>query len=350
MKELFKHYSSAIIIMVLPYLFIMFILFFPIPYLINSPGGLAEVEDLITIEYNQDKEIEGTISTTYVVSIKRPTYFQFMLGTFSPYNTISALTGSSLTYTNQEIQQISYLDKATSVNAAVIVAFEKASEMNTDVNISYEIKALVYGKADYLDHYDDIDFGDEFVQVVGDGGNVVTDISEIGTYTTEGTEYVWTFINDNDEEYTLTLSKDVDENKFGVTLKTYYIVDQEATFPKYKETNSNIGGPSGGLLQTLSIYNMLVDEDLTHGLKIAGTGTIGYDGSAGYIGATEQKILTAYLNKVDVFFIPNLDDNYYYDNYQEALRACEEHGIDPSGWLIPVTSFQDVLDYLEGLS
>ena len=70
---------------------------------------------------------------------------------------------------------------------------------------------------------------------------------------------------------------------------------------------------------------MLVDEDLTKGLMIAGTGTINYDGSAGYIGATEQKILTAYLNHVDLFFVVNLDDEYYYDNYQEALRACEEH-------------------------
>jgi len=350
MKELFNHYSSAIIAMVLPYLFIMFVLLFPIPYLINSPGGLTEVEDLITIEYNLDKEIEGTISTTYVVSIKRPTYFQFMLATFSPYNNISALTGSNLTYTNQEIQAISYLDKATSVNAAVIVAFEKASEINTEVSIQYERKVLVYGKAEYLDHYDEINFGDEFVQIVGDSDYIITDISEAGTYTTQNLEYDWTFIDEDGEEYIVSLSKDEEEEKFGVTLKTYYIVDQEDTFPKYQESNSSIGGPSGGLLQTLSIYNMLVNEDLTKGLKIAGTGTINYDGSVGYIGATEQKILTAYLNHVDIFFIPNLDDEYYYDNYQEALRACEEHGIDPTGWLIPVASFQDALDYLEGLS
>jgi len=84
-------------------------------------------------------------------------------------------------------------------------------------------------------------------------------------------------------------------------------------------------------------------------LKIAGTGTIGYDGSVGYIGGVKQKIATAYLNKVDVFFIPNLDDDYTYDNYQEALKACEELGIDPSGWLVPVSSFQDALDYLNGL-
>jgi PDZ domain-containing secreted protein len=59
--------------------------------------------------------------------------------------------------------------------------------------------------------------------------------------------------------------------------------------------------------------------------------------------------LTAYLNNVDVFFIPFKDQNYYYDNYMEALRACEKYGIDPTGWLIPVSSFADVLDYLNGV-
>jgi len=131
-----------------------------------------------------------------------------------------------------------------------------------------------------------------------------------------------------------------------VTLKTYHLVDRAATYPLYENPETNIGGPSGGLLQTLYVYNILVTEDVTRGLKIAGTGTIGYDGSAGYIGGVKQKILTAYYAGVDVFFIPHLDDSYYYDNYVEALRVCDEVGIDPEGWLVGVASFEDVVDWL----
>ena len=350
MKELFKHYKNYIFVLLIPYLFIMFILVYPIDFTIQSPGGLTEVENLIEVDYNNDKEIEGTISTTYIVSVKRPTYFQFMLGTFTDYSTISVLAGSNLTYTNEEIATISYLDKAISVDAAIIVAYQKATESNTDVVIEHEAKTMVYGKAEYLDHYDDIEFGDEFVKMIGDNGYVVTEIAEIAANTLLEDSYDWVFINEDDAEYTINLSKDEEYGKFGITLKTYYIVDRETTFPSYTESNSNIGGPSGGLLQTLSIYNMLVTEDLTKGLKIAGTGTITYDGSVGYIGGVEQKIITAYLNKVDLFFRPSLDDDYYYDNYQEALRVCEEYGIVADGWLIPVSTFAEALEYMEGLS
>jgi PDZ domain-containing protein len=282
------------------------------------------------------------------MSIKRPSPSLILIASFSPYNDLYILTGSNLNYTNQEIAKISYLDKETSVNAAIIVAYEKAALINSEISIQYDLKTLVYGKAEYLDFYDEINFGDEFVKLIGDNQTVVTDIADIATYTADSDAYEWFFLDESGNEYSLILSKDEVENKFGVTLKQYYLVDQENTYPKYKEASSNIGGPSGGLLQTLSIYNMLISDDLTDGRKIAGTGTINYDGSVGYIGGVEQKVLTAYLNGVDLFFMPSLDEDYYYDNYQEALRACETHNINPDGWLIPVSTFQEAIDYLEG--
>ena len=346
MKELTKFLLPFIKVLIIPYILIMLVFVIPIEFYLTNPGGLTEVEDLIEIDYNEDKEIKGTISTTYIMYIQRPTIFQFIIGNFSPYTNIGILTTS---YTNTESNQIGYLDKETSVNAAIIVAYEKAAETNPEIVIDSYIRVLVYGKATYLDHYDDIAFGDEFVKVIGDDGYIITDISEIGTYTVNEEEYEWFFLDEDLNEYSVFLSKDEEAGLFGVTLKTYYFVNQETTYPSYTEANSNIGGPSGGLLQTLSIYNMLVDEDLTKGLKIAGTGTIGYDGSVGYIGGVEQKVVTAYYNNVDIFFMPNLDDDYVYDNYQLALQACEEHNINPEGWLIPVATLQDALDYLEAI-
>ena len=40
---------------------------------------------------------------------------------------------------------------------------------------------------------------------------------------------------------------------------------------------------------TLEIYNQLVDEDLTRGHEIAGTGTINEKGEIGPIGGIQQK-------------------------------------------------------------
>ncbi len=349
MKVLTKYYKKIILVLIIPYLIFSFLLFARIPFAVYSPGGISEVEDLIDIDYNNDKIIEGSISTTYIMAIQRPTYFQFILGTLSPYASISTLSTTYETYTNKEIAQISYLDKETSVDASIIIAYTYAKKVNPEIEINYVVKSLVYGKAEYLDHYDEINFGDEFVKLVGDDGYEVTDISEISDFTKNLSSYDFTFKNEDGETYTVSLSKNPEYNKFGVTLKEYAIVDDSTIYPTYTEKQSNIGGPSGGLLQTLAIYNHLIDEDLTHGLKIAGTGTIRYDGSVGYIGGVEQKVITAYVNKVDLFFMPSLDSAYTHDNYQVALKVCEKYGINPDGWLIPVSSFSDAIAYLEGL-
>jgi len=349
MSELLRHYKKTILFLAIPYLFIIFLLVFPIDYYVDTPGGLTEVKDLITIDYNQDKEIEGTISTTYIMAVNRPSFFEFLLGYFNPYSTMGELYSGYADYTNNEISQISYLDKATSVDASIIVAYETAVETNPEISIAYHTEVLVYGKATYLSHYDEIAFGDEFVSVVADDDQLITDYSLISANTTPEETYTFTFKNADKETYTVDLTKDETEEAFGFSLKVYYIVDDEGTYPSYEVASSNIGGPSGGLLQTIAIYNQLSSDDITHGLKIAGTGTINYDGSVGYIGGVKQKIATAYLNGVDLFFMPYLNPDYYYDNYVEALRACEELGIDPDGWLIPVASIDDAISYLEGL-
>ncbi|MDD3122929.1 MAG: hypothetical protein PHC62_05345 [Candidatus Izemoplasmatales bacterium] len=349
MNELLDYYWSKIKLLIIPYLLFMFLLVFPINYYVLTPGGITPVENLITVDYNQDKVIEGSISSTYVMSVNRPSFFEFIIGYFSKYSSIDKLSGSNLSYTNEEITQISFVDKATSVDASIIVAYNEMSKNNSEILIAYDEAILVYGKSTYLSNYDTIAFGDEFIQMVGDNDVICTTTSEIAVNSQLGNTYTFTFRNAEGETYIVDLTKNEDTGLFGITLKLYYIVIKEDTFPSYSEASTNIGGPSGGLLQTLSIYNMLSDTDITHGLKIAGTGTIDYDGSVGYIGGVKQKVATAYLNRVDIFFMPYLDETYYYDNYMEALRACEELGIDPEGWLVPVASFADALDYLNNL-
>ncbi|MFH0993200.1 MAG: hypothetical protein V1761_02500, partial [bacterium] len=189
------------------------------------------------------------------------------------------------------------------------------------------------------------------------GGVVATSLDDIAAVTTLSTAYDFTFKNAAGEEYVVNLVKDATTDRFGLTLKVYHLVDRDITYPLYETPASNIGGPSGGLMQALYVYNQLIDEDITHGLRIAGTGTIGYDGVAGYIGGVGQKVVTAYYNGAQVFFVPCHDDgsdpdyaaNHPSDNYIEALRACAAFGIDPEGWLIPVYSLADVISYLDGL-
>ncbi|CAN2176759.1 Peptidase S16, Lon proteolytic domain containing protein [Candidatus Nanopelagicaceae bacterium] len=58
-------------------------------------------------------------------------------------------------------------------------------------------------------------------------------------------------------------------------------------------TLENTGGPSGGLIFSLGIVELLTEANLLQGRKIAATGTISPSGKVGPIGGVEEKILGA---------------------------------------------------------
>jgi PDZ domain-containing protein len=60
-----------------------------------------------------------------------------------------------------------------------------------------------------------------------------------------------------------------------------------------KVSLENTGGPSGGLVFTLGLIDLLTPVDILQGRKIAGTGTIASDGRVGPIGGVTEKILGA---------------------------------------------------------
>lgn len=349
MKELTNKLWPTVKILIVPYIALLFLLTYRIDYQITAPGGITEVESLIEIDYPVD-ESKGSISSTYVVSFRKPSLFQFIISDFSKYNKVIILPEYYAHYTDQENREISYLQKMTSVDAAVIVAYKLAEQNNSDIlfddNSTYKV-VLVTGKAKEMTNYDEVALGSEFISMLGDNNVEVEDYEDLSDYMMDGQEYLFTF-EFEDLAYQVNLTKEDVVNN-NIMLNQYTLVDDTNIFPKFRENESNIGGPSGGLLQTLSIYNMLVKEDITRGLKIAGTGTIRVDGSVGYVGGIKQKIATAYFNKVDLFFIPNIDERYGSHNYLEALAACEEFGIDPEGWLIPVHFASEAIAYLEGL-
>lgn len=58
-------------------------------------------------------------------------------------------------------------------------------------------------------------------------------------------------------------------------------------------TLENTGGPSGGLIFSLGIVELLTEANLLQGRKVAATGTISPSGKVGPIGGVEEKILGA---------------------------------------------------------
>ena len=70
-----------------------------------------------------------------------------------------------------------------------------------------------------------------------------------------------------------------------------------------KVSLKNTGGPSGGLIFTLGLVDLLTSEDLIQGRNIAGTGTIEEDGTVGPIGGVTEKIIGAKRAGATILFI-----------------------------------------------
>jgi PDZ domain-containing protein len=111
-----------------------------------------------------------------------------------------------------------------------------------------------------------------------------------------------------------------------------------STVPNFPDdvsiSSGDIGGPSAGTMWALGMYDLLTPGDLTGGRTIAGTGTISADGTVGPIGGVQNKIVAAKRAGADVFLVPRGQ------NYDDAKKVA---GDLP---LVPISSFQDALDYL----
>lgn len=100
-----------------------------------------------------------------------------------------------------------------------------------------------------------------------------------------------------------------------------------------KVSLKNTGGPSGGLIFSLGLIDLLTSEDLLKGRNIAGTGTIDIDGTVGPIGGVTEKIIGAKKAGASVLFIST-------QNCSELPAKVE--GIE----VIAVEKIDQAIDYL----
>lgn len=112
--------------------------------------------------------------------------------------------------------------------------------------------------------------------------------------------------------------------------------DVSLPFPVKIIPQKIVGGPSAGLMFTLTVYNAVTPGDLTGGRKIAGTGTISLDGSVGPIGGVEQKVVAAELAGATYFLSP--PENY------AAARSVARHIR-----VVEVASITQAIEFLRSL-
>jgi PDZ domain-containing protein len=103
---------------------------------------------------------------------------------------------------------------------------------------------------------------------------------------------------------------------------------------KIKFKVSQTGGPSGGLVFSIGLVELLTEKDLMQGRHVAGTGTIDSRGVVGPIGGINEKILSAKKVGATIFFAP--------------VGNAEEIANSPEGIrVITVATLAQAVSYLE---
>jgi PDZ domain-containing protein len=110
----------------------------------------------------------------------------------------------------------------------------------------------------------------------------------------------------------------------------------ELPFPVEIIPKKITGGPSAGLMFTLTVYNLVTSQDLTAGRKIAGTGTISLDGKVGPIGGVEQKVAAAEGAGAEYFLSPA-------QNYAAAKSVARHIQV------VQVATVQQAIKFLKSL-
>jgi PDZ domain-containing protein len=128
---------------------------------------------------------------------------------------------------------------------------------------------------------------------------------------------------------------DVTAAFLGVMVQTRWEDVEDLPIDVRIETGG-VGGNSAGLALTLAILDLVTPGEMTGGLDVATTGTIGFDGSVGPIGGVVQKMVAARDAGVDLFLVPA-------NEYEAAARHAGDLRVES------VASLEDALAVLAEL-
>ena len=328
LKRFMKHNLGLIIFVVV---FITFT-FGRLPYDVNMPGGLIDLSDRVEVN-GEDVDIEGTFNMAYVSSVSGSIPHILLSFVIPDWDVVPS---SDSTYENETIEEARKRNKLyleQSKDYATAVAFDVAL-------IPYEVS----NRINYVAYIDKkakttLQVGDDILELNGESVEDINVMSQLIQELEVGSKIDFLVERDGKEVKATATTYEEDGKKYvGISALTTF--DMKSDVDIEINTKESESGPSGGLMMTLMVYNAVTKQDLTHGKKVVGTGTINLDGSVGEIGGVKYKVMGAAGEGADIFLVPE-------GNYKEALAVKKEKGYDIE--IVSVKTFSDAVNYLEEL-
>lgn len=285
---------------------------------VTLKGDTTIVENFVQIENPHPQQ--GSLSTIYVISFDYCTLLQSYMVGASSTSEVSDVPESYLHFSTAELNQMGRIQHESSINYALIQSYKEAFKLDSSIHLDAQYD---YCQIDYYSEGSVFRIGDKII--AANGIDAKENTAEFKAFlndrlavTKDGKTYDGIYLTQKGDQYTVirgnqTTTITCTGNDL-IEAYDFYNINQSTASPKYTINETNVGGPSGGLLQTLALYNCLIEKDITRGRRIAGTGTINVDGVVGPIGGIQQKIYTAFDDDMDIFLCPA-------ENYDEALIA-----------------------------
>lgn len=330
--ERIKHFIVNSYKFILFLIISFFIMTYELPYYIDTPGGLINLNE--KIEVKNSYESKGSINLTYVLELKA-TLPTLIVSKFKP--DWSVIKKEEVIASSEVEKDVIFRDKMLLEEAndnALIVSFNKA---NKEFKI---MESRIYVTYMDDDANTNLEIGDEILEVNGNKVNSKKHLlNEISKHKANDVLNIKVVNNNQYSNKNAVLKQEDGRVIVGILITEDKKIETE---PQVNfNFSGNESGPSGGLMETLHIYNSLVKEDITKGLTIVGTGTIDEDGNVGSIGGVEFKLKGAVKKDADIFFVPNGE------NYEEAIKIKERFSYDIK--IIGVDTFDDALNYLNNI-
>lgn len=314
-------------------------------YYMLTPGTVSSVGSVIELDTDYTS---GEVYTVSVFENQRISVLNYIIASFEKNVEINKLPENTMSQRNEDIK--GYLLKQTSINASIIVAYNEAKLKDDSIQIKSQFLGYVVCNRvegvdedlhleDIITHVNDIKITsfEQMQSIIKDAKNskvktikmtVLRDGKIDGRINDDATKL---------KSYNLTISL----NNLTFSVLPYYDIIESETKPSFTINNNKVQGSSGGLMQTIAIYNALTKGDITKNKIIMGTGSIDVDGNVGIIGGEKQKVITADLYSADIFFVPD-------GNYTSALEQYQKIK-NPDFKLIKVKNFKQAIAELEKL-
>ena len=271
--------------------------FYRLPVVALSPGPTEDVLARLKVEGSRVYHSEGKL---YLTSVGVDDNVRFYEALLDMANRDVELVPRAQLYPDEQDSSEIDRENATlmdrSKETATVVALR---EVGYDIEPSgVEITQVVSGApADGK-----LRPGDKIREVDGRAVDSTEQVRKAITGHEVGERVRFRVDRDKDEKAVTVKAEEADgEPRVGIVLRDLF---PELPVKVTIETENNIGGPSAGLMFTLSIIDKLTAEDLTGGRRIAGTGAVDLDGGIGAVGGVAEKLIAVDRQGVSTFLIP----------------------------------------------